>query len=365
MKNIMFYMGHPAHFHLFRHAIHRLYANGHRIQILIKTKDILETLVRDEGFEYKNILPEGRKDNKPSILLGMLKRDVQLYKECRRERPDLLVGTSVENSHISKLLSIPCINVNEDDAAAVPLYAKLSYPWATTILTPVSCDCGRWDHKAIKYQGYHELGYLHPNHFTPSREVVRQYFNPDERYFILRFAKLAAHHDAGVRGIESRVAHEILKILQPLGKVYITSERELEPELEQFRLNIKLLDIHHVLAFASFYIGDSQTMAAESAVLGTPFLRFNDFVGRLGYLAQLEDKYQLGYGIKPEESHRLLELTEKMANTPNLHEIYQERRRRMLEEKIDVAAFLTWFIEGYPESEEIMKENPAYQYKFR
>lgn len=55
--------------------------------------------------------------------------------------------------------------------------------------------------------------------------------------------------------------------------------------------------MHHVMAFASLYIGDSQTMAAEAGVLGVPFVRFNDFVGRIGYLRELEDTYELGYGI--------------------------------------------------------------------
>ena len=56
--------------------------------------------------------------------------------------------------------------------------------------------------------------------------------------------------------------------------------------------------MHHIMAFAKMYIGDSQTMAAEAGVLGTPFVRFNDFVGRIGYLRELEDVYNLGYGVK-------------------------------------------------------------------
>lgn len=51
------------------------------------------------------------------------------------------------------------------------------------------------------------------------------------------------------------------------------------------------------MVFASLYIGDSQTMSAEAGVLGVPFVRFNDFVGRIGYLRELEDVYELGYGI--------------------------------------------------------------------
>jgi len=37
----------------------------------------------------------------------------------------------------------------------------------------------------------------------------------------------------------------------------------------------------------------------------------------------------------------------------------------MLADKIDVTAFFVWFIENYPDSAKIMKENPDYQYKFK
>jgi hypothetical protein len=37
----------------------------------------------------------------------------------------------------------------------------------------------------------------------------------------------------------------------------------------------------------------------------------------------------------------------------------------MKERFIDPTAFLTWFIEKYPESSKIMKENPDYQFNFK
>ena len=48
-----------------------------------------------------------------------------------------------------------------------------------------------------------------------------------------------------------------------------------------------------------------------------------------------------------------------------LSEEFQRRRQKMLSDKIDVTAFLVWFIENYPESAKIMKENPDYQFNFR
>jgi hypothetical protein len=37
----------------------------------------------------------------------------------------------------------------------------------------------------------------------------------------------------------------------------------------------------------------------------------------------------------------------------------------MLTDKIDVTAFMVWFIENYPESARIVERNPAYQFRFK
>ena len=127
-----------------------------------------------------------------------------------------------------------------------------------------------------------------------------------KKYFILRFAKLSAHHDTGKAGITTEIASRIIRKLKPLGNVFITSERELEPEFERYRISIKPQDMHDALYYSEMFIGDSQTMAAESAVLGTPSIRYNDFVGKLGYLEELEHKYGLTYGIRTTEPRGII-----------------------------------------------------------
>ena len=123
--------------------------------------------------------------------------------------------------------------------------------------------------------------------------------------------------------------------------------------------------MHDVMAFAKLYVGDSQTMAAEAGVLGVPFVRFNDFVGRIGYLRELEDVYQLGYGVKTNEVERMYKVVEEIVQMNDSASVFRERRKRMLSEKIDFAKFLTWFIENYPESAKVMKVNPEYQKVFK
>lgn len=364
-KKILFYLGHPAHFHLFKHVITDLQTKGNKIFILIKKKDILEELLEQSQIQYLNILPEGRKDSKRGIALGLAKRDFRLFAFCLSNRPDLMVGTSVEIGHVGTLLRIPSINVNEDDADVVPLYSKLSYPWATHILSPAVCNNGKWERKSVKYQGYHELAYLHPDHFTPSKKIVENYLDPNKPYFLIRFAKLTAHHDSGIRGISDELALRVITILEEAGKVYISSERPLPVSFEKYRIAFNTLEMHDVMAFASLYIGDSQTMAAEAGVLGVPFIRFNDFVGRIGYLNELENKYQLGYGIKPDNPEALISKVVELINLKEREIIFKQRKSKMLSEKINVAAFLSWFLDSYPVSVETLMQNPAYQYNFK
>ena len=357
----LLYMGHPAHFHLFKNVIHRLRAGGHACDILIKQKDILESLLVDSGLPYVNILPEGRKDHKVGIALGLAKRDWKMLAFVRKQRPDLMIGTSTEISHVGRLTGIPSIVVNEDDAEAVPLFSKLGYPWATHILAPECCSVGKWGEKKIGYRGNHELAYLHPDYFAPDPELVSQYVSLDRPFYILRFAKLTAHHDTGRGGITTDIAEALVERLAKHGSVLITAERELEPQFEPYRIQLPPQHIHHALALASMYIGDSQTMAAEAAVLGTPSIRFNDFVGELRYLEELEHRYNLTVGIRTDGPDRLLGVVDSWLADDSLKETFRQRRERFLAETIDVTAFFETLFAGYPDNlaEMEAREEPA------
>lgn len=208
---ILVYLGHLAHFYNYKNSILNWKQRGHEVFILIKKKDVLEDLLKASQLPYQNILIEGRSDTKLGMFMGMVKRAFRLFTFCVKHRPDVLTGTSVENSYVGKLLNIPVININEDDAAVVPLYAKLSYPLATAILTPTVCDNGKWNAKSTKYPSYHELAYLHPNNFTPDKSIVGKYFSADKPYFLMRFAKLTAHHDNGIKGINTEKPPGLLR----------------------------------------------------------------------------------------------------------------------------------------------------------
>lgn len=338
-KTYLFYLGHPAHYHNISVVIKEMVAEDCNIVLVARAKDVLFSLL--ENLPHTIIfLPPKKGKNKLALIVEVLKRQLTLTKLCLKYKPKLLVGTDIVITHIGKLLKIPAVILNEDDAKEVPLLAKFGFKYATAVFSPNCCNISPYNHKKISYNGYHELAYLHPNYFVPDKSKISSLFVANKPYFILRFAELTAHHDKGKKGINLSIAKKLIEKLTPFGQVFITSERKLETELESYRIKIHPTAMHHALFFANMYIGDSQTMAAEAAVLGTPSIRFNDFVGKLGYLEELEHRYQLTFGISTSNTDALFKKVDELLNTPNLADEFEQRKQKMLASTEDV--MLLW-----------------------
>lgn len=335
----LFYLGHPAHYHNLKHSVRILSEKGHRVKVVARGKDVLFDLVDREDWDVVKL--PGRKSGggKLGLAANIATRELTMLQLVRKFKPDLMAGTDLVIAHVGRLTGIPSIIINEDDSAAVPLMAKYAFPYCTAILAPNCCDQSPANHKKIGYEGYHELAYLHPNIFSSSRNDLPEKLRDAHRYFILRFASLHAHHDAGRRGISDELALELITLLEPHGRVYITSERAFAERLEPYRLPVHPTDMHHVMAHADLYIGDSQTMAAEAAVLGVPSIRFNDFIGQLSYLEELEHKYSLTIGIEADKPGEILKTIEKFLDQKGLKEIQAARRQTMLDSTIEVTPF--------------------------
>jgi len=60
----------------------------------------------------------------------------------------------------------------------------------------------------------------------------------------------------------------------------------------------------------------------------------------------------------------VLEKIIELVRTENLAETCRAKRLKMLSEKIDVTAFLVWFVENYPDSADVMKKLPDFDKRF-
>ena len=348
-------IGHPAHVHLFKNIIWNLEGDGHEVKITARDKEIALYLLDAYGFKYENL---GKHHKNPLKKLGgLIARDYRLYKIAKKFKPDVFISHgSMFAAHVAKLLGKPHISL-EDTEHSKEQY-RLYAPFTDAILTS-SCfkrDLGK---KQVRYNGYHELSYLHPNYFKPDPGVLDYFGSRNDKFVILRFVSWGASHDIGQRGLDLETKKELIKEIEKRAQVCITSEKPLTKEFEKYRITIPPEKIHDLLYYATMYVGEGATMASEAAALGTPAIYVNTL--RLGYLDEQEERYGLVYNLSNPKTAQKDVLTKaiELLEDENLKNKWQRKKEKMLNEKIDVTKFMTEFIEDYPESFKEWKTNNA------
>ena len=343
---ILIDIGHPAHVHLFRNLYKSLIQDGHLVVVTTKDIPIAKKLLALYNIPFVNL---GKKaDGLLGKFFDLLNFGFQIFRLVRRHKIELAIGTSINIAHVSRFTKLTSFVFDDDDSEVQPLMKKYGHPFANFIVSPDVLDFERKAANHVTYPAYHELAYLHPKVFTPDVQVLRDFkLAKGEKYFILRFNAFKAHHDIGVSGLSIDQKRRLIEILTREGKVFITSERNLDEEFVKYQLSVSPEKMHSFIYYAHMLIGDSQTMTSEAAVLGTPSLRCNSFAGMISYLEQQEKKYELTYAYLPSQYEALEEKLKELLATPNLKEIFADRRTRMLGDKIFPTPFFKFLLESY------------------
>lgn len=362
--NIIIEIGHPAHVHQFKNFATLCLNKNHSVLFTVKKKEFSIELLSSYNLPYKifGVTAKGLINK----ILGVLKLDYSLYKIAKKFKPDIFISrSSLHSGHVSTFLRKPHISFSDSDTDAAKYMLFATYPFVDFFITPMAYkkDLGK---KHIRISSYKELGYLHPNYFKPKFSIVNKFgIKEFEKYAIIRFVSWEAYHDIHINSFDVERKIELVKILKKNKyRVLISSESNLPEELEKYKITVPSDEIHHLINYASLFIGDSQTMSSEAAILGTPAIRINSFVGvnDMSNFIELEKKFGLLLSFNPSENFNIEKV---VLDIEKNYKKYKERRNNLLVEKIDVTAFMVWFIENYPESVRIMKENPDCQYNFK
>ena len=246
-------------------------------------------------------------------------------------------------AHLSAFYGVPSYNLGEDDDDVIPLYAMITFPFTTRIINPEVIRYKKWKKKRVLYQSYHELAYLHPNNFKPDESILEKYGLKKTRYVIIRLSALKAYHDIGKKGISNRLAKRIKQLCSTY-RIIESEEKVLVDQIEPW-------DMHHVLAFSKLLISDSQTMTIEAAVLGIPSIRINSFAGRCSVIEELEEKFNLTLGFKPNDEETAMNAIKSILINDKSSVEWEKKREVMLNEKFD---FNQWMI-NYFEDQDFLK----------
>ena len=293
---------------------------NHEVYVVARDKDVLLKVLDENNVQYelfgvhrKNIIL------KYFAIFEILCSYIQIIS---RIKPDIIISKA---SFYSVFLSRfgKCKSIIFPDSEVVTLTNRIVAPMADRVITPSNFQISFGD-KHFRIPGLFEDCYLHPSVFS-SEGYLNDNNDIQKPYVLLRFIGWNANHDLGKSGISEKLKVDIVNYLKSKYQIFISSEKELHDDIKQYKISIAASKIHSLLAGADLYIGDSQSMAAEAALLGTPSIRYNSFVGDgdMSNFKILEEKYGLLVNVNIKDNlFRHID----MLTLPGTKQIWQTKR---------------------------------------
>ncbi len=350
---ILIDIGHPAHVHYLKKFIPIMEEKGHSLFIVARDKEIALQLLDFYKFPYLN---RGKGSNgKVGKLVYMLRADLLIFRHALKIKPDVFLSFgSMYAAQIAWLIGKPHIALDDTDHNF--FQQALYIPFTKVLLTPkvFQKDFGS---RQIRFDSFLELFSLHPKRFIPVPGVVEAILNEskENRYVILRFVSWEASHDAGLKGLSSEDKYTLVRQLSRYARVIISSESTLPADLMDYAYAVHPAEMHDILHGASLLISESLTMAAEAAFLGTPSLCIS--TARAG---TLDEEVKLGLIELFRTSDGLLQRALYILLNPDYKPAFKAWSHEKIRSKVDLTAFLVWFVEMFPQSKEILKNQPGY-----
>ena len=278
----------PAHVHLYKHAVRALERRGHEVCVFARDYGCTVDLV--EFYDLPHVVYGVCDTSKWSLVRRLPGHYVRAIREARRFDPDLIVGMGGYAAHTGAVTRTSVVLLI--DSEPTPLDHAVSTPFARTVLTPDTFRTELCDRHYV-FPGLKECAYLHPEVFEPDPSVRdRLGVSRDEPFVIVRLNAFGSHHDVGKAGFTGARRRQLLETLSEYATVFVSDEGD-DLDFENvparpFSLHPALL--HDALAEADLLVADTQTMVTEAALLATPAVRSNSFVGEddMGNFLELE-----------------------------------------------------------------------------
>ena len=334
MKKIkfLFEIAHPKHFYQFMHVIEEL-KKENEVMVIARDKDVVFQLLEEFGISYVKYGKHGK--SLPGKLLLLPQIFFSYFRIVRQFKPDFIISKSSPYATIVSKFN-KCKSIIFPDAEIVALTNHLAAPLSYGVITPNNYPLN-YGKKHKRVSSFFESAYLHPRYFTPDPMIYDFLkIKKNERFVLLRFIGWYASHDRNKEGLSNKEKEEIVDKVSKFAAVFISSEGELPESISKYQLKIPVSKIHHVLYYSSLYIGDSQTMATEAALLGTPSIRINSFVGEndMSNFKTLENDFKLLFNY--EDHSRVIKKALEILKDKTSKKEWQKKREEFFEKVEDI-----------------------------
>jgi predicted glycosyltransferase len=257
---------HYPHVNFYKHAIKSLTEKDINVHVVLRPRGKLVDIFQKECPYVPFVLIGQYRKTVLGKMVDMINRDIVFLKYLRKMKFDTGTGFgSITIAHASRFFEKPPVIFGDDLEHKLVHY--LIKPFATRIVVPSSAQ-GK---NLLKYNGFKELAYLHPNHFTPNKNVLEPYnLNPYEYVFLREVSNASLNY----RRMEMGKLSKILDYLKQMDLKILLSIED-KSLINLFKDHCIILkepveDIHSLLHFASLTLSSGDSMARESCLVGTP-----------------------------------------------------------------------------------------------
>lgn len=329
---LLFEVAHPKHYYVFKNLIKLLHPS-HVIKVIARPKDIVCELLDAEGVEYDIFGRHGKSMKSKFVLLPKI--FFNYLKVIKDFKPDLIVSKGSPYAAITgKITHVKTCILPDSEVVFSNNY--MVAPLSSCVIS--SKTYGRdFGSKHKRVSGFFEEGYLHPRFLDAEVENLSVVELPcvNKKFALLRFVGWYANHDVGKFGFSDDQKIKLVDLIKRHCEVLISSEGALPPELEKYRFKAPVNKMHHTLYKAALYIGDSQTMATEAALCGTPTIRYNSFVGEndMTNFKILENKGML---LNLSSYDSVCDKTKEILKDPSSKEEAQRKRELYFQQVVDI-----------------------------
>ncbi|RAW45616.1 hypothetical protein DQW50_07625 [Halorubrum sp. 48-1-W] len=333
----------PAHVHLYRNAIADLEADGHDVVVFARDDgcalDLLEYFGIDH-YVYANV------DNaKRNLFFKLPKHLRNIHRILRKEELDLVFGMGVYSAFAGTVSRTPTVLVTDSEPIAIQYVAMSFSPFVQALLTPESFtrELGK---KHYTFDGFKETAYLHPDVYTSTGTIREELGIGSDPFVLIRFNAFNGHHDVGRRGFTSEQKRELIDRISEHATVFVSDETGV---LDLDGSAARAYDahpalIHEALAEAELLIADTQTMITEAALLGTPAIRSNSFVGD-GDMGNFKELERAGLVYNFPEFDPVVTTAEELLTRPDTDEVWERKRSEFLSDKCNLTALIVGIVD--------------------
>lgn len=280
----------PAHVHLYKYATEELQSRGHEVRLLARDYGCTTALL--DRYDLPHSIYGSCDTTKASLLWNLPGHYTRIARQARAFDPDVIFGMGGYAAFAGLITRTPTVLILDSEPTTID--HAISTPLAEAILTPAAFrkDLGE---RQYVFEGFKESAYLHPD-VRSNPDGIREDLDVEHQdpLVIARFNAFGSHHDIGRGGFTTTQRRRLIETIGEDATVLVSDESD-DLELDGLparRFDLHPARLHDALAEADLLIADSQTMVTEAALLGTPAIRSNGFVGEddMGNFIELESQ---------------------------------------------------------------------------